>query len=279
MSTTATTTNGLMEVRVEQGYRVWSLGAAPVNALSPELLSDLESALDDAVADDTTSVVVLTSSLKVFSAGADATWMAGLVEREGMDVLVETFVRTMDRFRALSLRLRQSPLLVVAALNGHTLAGGLELAAACDLRFCADDERLRLGVPEMDLFGAMPSGGGGVQFLARLMPPSRALEFILEAKPVSPQWALENSLVDRIYPTMELLPATERFAAEVAGKAGRIGVAALKRAVLGGVELPLYEALELDRALHWDAVRRGNFRKGVQSFVDQFASRSAGAGS
>ena len=105
------------------------------------------------------AVVVLTSGLKVFSAGADATWMAGEVQRDGMDALVETFVRTMDRFRALSLRLRQSPLLVVAALNGHTLAGGLELAAACDLGFCADDERLRIGVPEMDLFGAMPSGG------------------------------------------------------------------------------------------------------------------------
>jgi enoyl-CoA hydratase len=131
----------------------------------------------------------------------------------------------------------------------------------------------------MDLFGAMPSGGGGVQFLARLMPPSRALEFILEAKPVTPREALEAGLVDRVHPAQELLPATEKFAAEVAAKAGRIGVAALKRAVLGGVELPLYEAQELDRSLHWDAIRRGNFRRGVQSFVDQFASRSARAGS
>lgn len=278
MSTT-TTTNGLVEVRVEEGYRVWSLGAAPVNALSPELLADLGEALDAAASDEATAVVVLTSSLKVFSAGADATWMAGEVERDGMDALVETFVRTMDRFRELCLRLRRSPVLVVAALNGHTLAGGLELAAACDLRFCADEERLRVGVPEMDLFGAMPSGGGGVQFLARLMPPSRALEFILEAKPVSPQEALEAGLVDRVHPAEELLPATEKFASEVAGKAGRIGVAALKRAVLGGVELPLYEAQELDRSLHWDAIRRGNFRRGVQSFVDQFASRSARAGS
>jgi enoyl-CoA hydratase len=278
MSTT-TTTNGQVEVRVEDGYRVWSMTGAPVNALSPEMLSDLEEALDDAVADETTAVIVLTSGLKVFSAGADATWMAGEVQRDGMDALVETFIRTMDRFRALSVRLRRSPVLVIAALNGHTLAGGLELAAACDLRFCADNERLRIGVPEMDLFGAMPSGGGGVQFLARLMPPSRALDFILEAKPVSPQQALDTNLVDRVYPAEELLPATERFAGEVAGKAGRIGAAALKRAVLGGVELPLYEAQELDRALHWDAVRRGNFRRGVQGFVDQFASRGAGAGS
>ncbi|MHA6631660.1 enoyl-CoA hydratase/isomerase family protein [Pseudonocardia sichuanensis] len=276
MRTTTTTSNGLVEVRVEQGYRVWTLGAPPVNALSPELLSDVGEALDDAVADENTAVIVLTSGLKVFSGGADASWMAAEVQRDGIDALVETFVRTMDRFRGLCLRLRQSPLLVVAALNGHTLAGGLELAAACDLRFCADDERLRIGVPEMDLFGAMPSGGGGVQFLARIMPPSRALDFVLEAKPVSPQRAYDNALIDRLYPAAELLAATERFAADVAGKAGRIGVAAIKRAVLGGVELPMYEAQELDRALHWDAVRRGNFRRGVQSFVDHFASRSVG---
>jgi enoyl-CoA hydratase len=278
MSTTSSSTTGAVDVRVEKGYRVWSLGAAPVNALAPELLTDLDAALDDAVADSSTSVVVLTSSLKVFSAGADATWMAGVAQREGIDALIETFVSTMDRFRAVSLRLRQSPLLVVAALNGHTLAGGLELAAACDLRFCADSERLRIGVPEMDLFGAMPSGGGGVQYIARLMRPSRALEFILDAKPVTPQQALDSGLVDRLYPADQLLPETEQFAAEVAGKAGRIGVAALKRAVLGGVELPLYEALELDRALHWDCIRRGGFRQGVQGFVDTFASSSAKGG-
>lgn len=278
MSTT-TTSNGLVEVRIEPGYQVWTLGAAPVNALSPELLTDLGEALDTTVADDSTAAVVLTSGLKVFSAGADATWMAAEVQRDGVDALVETFVQTMDRFRDLCLRLRRSSVLVVAALNGHTLAGGLELAAACDLRFCADEKGLLLGVPEMDLFGAMPSGGGGAQFLARLMTPSRALEFILEAKPMTPQQALARGLVDRTYPSDHLLQATEGFAAEVAVKAGRIGVAALKRAVLGGAELPLYEALEMDREVHWDTVRRGNFRRGVQAFVDQFASQTARADS
>jgi enoyl-CoA hydratase len=274
---TAPDPTALVDVRLEDGHEVWSLQAGPVNALSPELLAALDAEVTRAIAREETAVVVLTSGLKVFSAGADATWMAELVQAEGMDALVETFVRTMDTFRALCIRMRQSPLLFVAALNGHTLAGGLELAAACDLRFCADSDRLKIGVPEMDLFGAMPSGGGGVQFLTRIMAPSRALQFILDAKPVSPREGLEVGLVDRLYDGAELLAETERFAADVARKAGRIGASAAKRAVLGGAELPLYEAMELDRSLHWDALRRGNFRRGVQAFVEAFASKNGKA--
>jgi enoyl-CoA hydratase/carnithine racemase len=264
-------------VRLEDGYEVWSMQAGPVNALSPELLTALDAELTRAVGRESTATVVLTSGVKVFSAGADATWMAELVQAQGIDALVEEFVRTMDTFRALCVRMRQSPLLFVAALNGHTLAGGLELAAACDLRFSADSDKLRIGVPEMDLFGAMPSGGGGVQYLTRLMSPSRALQFILDAKPVSPREGLEAGLVDRLYDGAELLDQTERFAGDVARKAGRIGASALKRAVLGGAELPLYEALELDRSLHWDALRRGNFRRGVEAFVAQYASKNGKA--
>jgi enoyl-CoA hydratase len=262
-----------IDVRHEDGFRVWTMRAAPVNAIGASLLEALEAEIDAAIADESVAAIVLTSGLKVFSAGADATWMASVVRERGSAALVEEFIRTMDRFRGLCLRLRQSPLLVVAALNGHTLAGGLELAAACDLRFAADRDGLRIGVPEMELFGALPSGGGGVQYLTRLMQPSRALDFIVEAKPVSAREALGLGLVDRVYDEAELAGQAEAFAAEAARKAGRIGLAAAKRAVLGGAELPLYEALELDRAVHWDAVRRGNFVAGVDAFVEQFASK------
>jgi enoyl-CoA hydratase/carnithine racemase len=196
--------------------------------------------------------------------------MATVVGEKGAAGLLEDFNRTMDRFREVCIAIRRAPLLVIAALNGHTLAGGLELAAACDLRFCSDFEKLQIGVPEMDLFGNMPTGGGGAQFLARLMGPSRALRFILDAKPIGPAAALETGLVDDVFPSEDLLDRSRAFAAEVAAKAGRIGVAAAKRAVLTGPELPLLEAMELDRSLHWDAMRRGNFLPGVDAFVERF---------
>jgi enoyl-CoA hydratase len=264
--------SNFVHVRAESGYQVWQMVAEPVNALSPGMLSALDGHLTQAVADDSVAVVLLTSGLPVFSGGADATWMRTVVEEVGPQGLLEQFIRTMDRFRELSVRIRRSPLLVIAALGGHTLAGGLELAAACDLRFAADNEKIRIGVPEMDLFGAMPSGGGGVQFLTRLMGPSRALDFVLNAKPVSPARAFDLGLVDRLYPADELLVASERFAGEVAKKALRVGVAAAKRAMLDGAELPLYEALEFDRGIHWDTLRRGRFFDGVAAFTAQFAS-------
>jgi len=255
--------------------RQWTMQLAPVNAINAELLSAFEAALDEAEAEAGVAAVVLDSGLKVFSAGADATWMAKTVASIGPQGLLEDFNATMDRFRAVCLRLRQAPFLVIAALDGHALAGGLELAAACDLRFCADSEKLRLGVPEMDLFGCLPSGGGGAQFLARLLGPSRALEFILSAKPVNPARAHELGLVDRLCPAGQAGAQALEFAHEVAGKAGRIGVSCAKQAIFGAGELPLSSALPLDGALHWDTMRRGNFLAGVEAFATRYASGAA----
>src|SRR6202042_3278054 len=255
--------------------RRWTMQLAPVNAINAELLDAFEAALSDASADPSVAAVVLDSGLKVFSAGADATWMAQTVEQIGPQGLLADFNATMDRFRAVCLRLRQAPFLVIAALEGHALAGGLELAAACDLRFCADSDGLRLGVPEMDLFGCLPSGGGGAQFLARLLGPSRALEFILSAKPVSPARAFEIGLVDRLYPAGQAGSGALEFAVSVASKAGRIGVTSAKRAVFGLGELPLTGAMPLEGALHCDPMRRGNYLTGVEAFVKRYASGAA----
>ncbi len=264
--------SGPIEVAGGDGWQAWTMQLRPVNAISPEFLGALEQAVLDAESDESVAVVVLGSGLRVFSAGADAAWMATTVAELGPEGLLSAFMATMDRFRAVCAAMRRSPVLFVAALGGHTLAGGLELAAACDLRFAADDERLQLGVPEMDLFGAMPSGGGGVQYLARLMGPSRALAFVLEAKPVSPREAYGLGLVDRLVPAAELTQAAHAFAAQVASKAGRVGVAAAKRAILDGAEMPLTRALEADREIHWDAMRRGNFLRGVDAFVTRYGA-------
>ena len=260
----------LIKVQRGDGFQTWRMQFAPVNALHPDFLAALRENLTAAEADADVSAVVLTSGLKVFSAGGDAGWMSTLVAERGPQGLLEEFNRTMDVFRELCFSLRKSPLLVIAALNGHTLAGGLELAAACDLRFAADNERLQIGVPEMDLFGAMPTGGGGAQFLARLMGPSRALQFILDAKPVSPRAAYDARIVDRLCDPATLMEQATTFAAAVAKKAGRVGVSAAKRSILGGAEIPLSDAMELDRAVHWDCMRRGNFLPGIDSFIKRF---------
>jgi len=261
-----------LAVTDHDSVRRWTMRLAPVNAINAEMLDAFEAALDDAETDGNVAAVVLDSGLKVFCAGADATWMAQTAAAIGPAGLLEDFNATMDRFRAVCLRLRQAPFLVIAALDGHALAGGLELAAACDLRFCGDNGRLQLGVPEMDLFGCMPSGGGGAQFLTRLLGPSRALEFILSAKSVSPARAYEMRLVDRLCLAGQAWSEALEFAREVAGKAGRIGVSCAKRAIFDGGELPLGSALQLDGELHWDTMRRGRFLAGVEAFTARYAS-------
>jgi enoyl-CoA hydratase len=255
------------------GVHVWTMRLAPVNALNEQLLSALQDALDQAT--DEAAVVVLASELKVFSAGADASWMASTVQEIGPQGLLEQFNATMDRFRDLCVRLRAAPFLTVAAIQGHCLAGGLELAAACDLRFCADDEQLNLGVPEMDLFGCLPSGAGGAQFLTRILGTSRALEFMLHAKPVTPVQALKLGLVDRLYPKDAVRDRAVDFASQVAAKAGLFGVRSAKQAVYGGADAPFVLAMQLDRGLHWENMRRGNFLPGVDNFVKRFASKAS----
>jgi enoyl-CoA hydratase len=262
-----------LEVVPGAGIQIWKMKFAPVNQLNAAALPLLTQAVRRAAEDELVAAVVLTSALRVFSAGADATEMSRMAAEHGEGAgLVDQFNRTMDTFRDLCIAIRRSPFLVIAALNGHTLAGGLELAAACDLRFAADFEKIQIGVPEMDLFGAMPSGGGGAQFLARLMGPSRALQFVLDAKPIAPKAAYAAGLVDRLCAPEALLTEAEAFATAVAKKAGRVGVVAAKSAVLGGAELALFDALQYDRAVHWDAMRRGNFVSGVASFVKRFGS-------
>jgi enoyl-CoA hydratase/carnithine racemase len=252
------------------GAQTWTMRFGSVNAIDPEFLSAMESALDSAIADESVAAVVITSGLRVFSAGANASWMGQVTRERGRAQLLAEFNLIMDRFRDLCVRMRRSDLLFVAALNGHTLAGGLELAAACDLRFAADHERIQIGAPEMKLFGVMPSGGGGAQFIARLMGPGRALEFILEAENCSPARALELGLVERLYPPETLMAETEAFARRIAARAGRIGINAAKRSIIDAVSLPVYEGLEVDRIVHWDSMRRGGFLPGVEAFVEQY---------
>ena len=264
-----------LTVDTDGGVQTWHLEFPPVNAIDPDFLQALEGQLSDTETDTAVAVVILASSLRVFSAGADAKWMAGVVEEEGEQALLHRFNVAMDRFRELCLRIRRSPILFVAAVGGHALAGGLELIAACDLRYVAADDRIQIGASEMKFFGVLPSGGGGTQYLARLMGPSRCLEFVLRAENCSPKQALQLGLADRLLPPESLISDTQAFARALASKAGRIGINAAKRAILDGSSLGMSEAIELDRAVHWDSMRRGGFLPGLTEFVARFGGRQA----
>jgi enoyl-CoA hydratase len=119
----------VLDITGADGTQTWTMRFGRANAIDPEFLLGMESALEGAIADESISVVVITSGLRVFSAGADARWIGQVTREHGAPQLLTEFNRTMDRFRDLCLRMRRSDLLFIAALNGHTLADGLELAA------------------------------------------------------------------------------------------------------------------------------------------------------
>jgi enoyl-CoA hydratase/carnithine racemase len=265
--------SSLLAVTEAPGTQIWRMQAQPVNALNPELIQAIDTQLARAVADESVCVIVLSSALRIFSAGGDATWMGEVLAQRGPDALLEEFRRTMEYFREVCTRIRRSPLLIIAALNGHSLAGGLELASACDFRFAADHPKLQIGVPEMDVLGAVPNGGGGAVFLARILGPARALRFILDAKSVSPKEALAMGLVDQLFSPETLEAETLDYAQGVARKAGRVGVSAAKRIVLDGAEMALYEGLDYGSAIHWDGMGRGQFLSKAPGFVERFGSR------
>lgn len=261
---------GLIPVTSSAGVEVWSLTAAPVNALGPELADAWEARLDETLANPSVAAVVITSGLTVFSAGADAKWVADVYMNQGGEALLDSFQTTLERFRSLWLRMRRSDVLFIAAVNGHAIAGGLELAAACDLRFAVDDDKIQIGASEMKLFGVMPSGGGGVQYITRLMGPSAALFYLLEANPCSPKVAHSLGLVDKLCSAEAMISDARGFAERVAHRAGRIGINAAKRLTLDAASLEFEQAIEFDRRIHWDSMRRGGFLRGVEGFVARF---------
>lgn len=177
-----------MAVHYEQvgGVAVLGLDGPPANALSAQLVADLDQAIDRAEAEGAGVVVISSAVDGFFVAGADIK----LMERGDLAV----FRSYLGGVRATIEHLASSPLLSIAAIDGHALGGGLELAMACSLRVVGP--RARLGVPEVKL-GLLP-GAGGTQRLPRLVGRTTALEMTLTGRSLTPDEAMEVGLADRL---------------------------------------------------------------------------------
>jgi enoyl-CoA hydratase/carnithine racemase len=158
-----------------------------------------------------------------------------------------------------------SPKVFVAAINGHALGGGLEMALACDLRFAAEG-KYRLGLPEVTL-GLLP-GNGGTQRLPRLIGANKALEMMLTGESVGPEEAHRLGLVNQLFPAEKLLEEAEAYARKVASGAG-VAIGKIKQAVYQGMALPLKEALALERDLIEPLFETEDAREGLKAFAEK----------
>lgn len=236
--------------RRDDGVAVLRIENGKVNALSTELLRQLEGAAR-ALTDDPPGAVVVTGGDRVFAAGADISEFSGPDE-----------ARTIGGQFTLALNaVADIPRVVIAAISGVALGGGCELALACDLRIASD--RARLGQPEL-LLGIIP-GGGGTQRLARLVGPARAKDIILSGRTVDAEEALRIGLVDRLAPADEVQDAAVAWAGELA-RGAVVAQGLAKRAVDRGLDGNLAAGLELEQELFAQSFATEDARIGVASF-------------
>src|SRR5439155_4133576 len=185
----------LIHYEVREGVAVITLDDSPANTYSYPMMRQLDDAVLKARFDPAVHVIVLTGAgKKFFCAGADIK-------------MLQTADPTFKYYFCLHAnetlcRLEQTPKLVIAALNGHCVGGGLEVAMAADLRFAARGD-FKFGLPEVNL-GVLP-GTGGTQRLARIVGRSKAIEMMVEGKNLSVSDALAIGLVNRIATTNDVL--------------------------------------------------------------------------
>jgi enoyl-CoA hydratase/carnithine racemase len=215
-----------------------TLNRPPANSYEINFMKDLDAAIEGAIRDDGVKVVILRSaSEKFFSAGADI--KAFMANDSAANMAMITYAHnTLEKMAA-------SNKIFIAAINGHALGGGLEMALACDLRFAADG-RYYLGLPEVSL-GLLP-GNGGTQRLPRLIGPNKALEMMITGERVGPEEALQLGLVNKLFPADKLMEETESYARKLSAGA-TLAIGSIKRCVYDGIEMDLHSALAYEREL------------------------------
>jgi enoyl-CoA hydratase len=247
-------------VNVEQDGPVAlvTLENPPVNALSAQLLEELEAEIDRLDHDAAThAIVVRGAGERAFVAGADIKEFPALRERASGD----GSPRGIQRIGARLERCRKP---VVAAIHGFCLGGGLELAMACDVRVAAEDAQL--GQPEIKL-GLIP-GGGGTQRLPRLVGPGRALLLNLTGDPISGAQAYEWGLVERAVPAGAHVEAALEVARTLAERSPH-AVAVVKELARETRDLPLEEGLRLEAQAFLRCLASEDGQEGVAAFIEK----------
>jgi enoyl-CoA hydratase/carnithine racemase len=234
------------------------LDRPPANSYDKAFMEEFDAAVEEARRDDAVrAILVRSANEKFFSAGADVSVFA----RSGLDEQAAFVSRANEAMG----KLESTPKVVVAAINGHCLGGGLEMALCCDFRIAAEGS-YRLGLPEVTL-GLLP-GTGGTQRLPRLIGRQKALDFMLRGTTMPPQDALAAGIVDEVVPAGQLLERTvERARGYATGPTFAIG--RIKKATVQGSGMRLDEGLKLERELLIELFKSEDAKEGVSAFVEK----------
>ena len=244
-----------------KGVAVLTLNDPPVNAYTHEMLKELDAAILEARFDEDVHVIVITGhGDKYFSAGANINML-----READEFYKYYFCLHANETLC---RLEQTPKLCIAALNGHTVGGGLEIALACDMRIGRGGAFV-LGLPEVKL-GVLP-GTGGTQRLARLVGKGRAIELMCEGENVSFEHGVELGVINKIWESAtheEFMKKIMDYALEfTAPHKAVLAVGRIKRSVQSGLEMSLEQGLAFERELQSQLFASHDAKEGLNAYI------------
>jgi enoyl-CoA hydratase len=246
-------------VREEGKVGIVEIAKGKANTYDLPMMREFDEAIEEVRFNDSIAVAVLTSKLPgFFSAGADIEMLrASEPDYKAMFCL---------HCQETLLKMEATPKIFIAALSGHCVGGGLEIALATDLRMMADDPKLKIGLPEVTL-GVLP-GTGGTQRLPRLINKSLALEMMVTGRTLSPKEALQVGLVNYLYPPETFLKDVLAYAHKLSeGPVRAIGL--IKRSVQEGLEAPLAVGLALERELQNRLFVTQDAKEGLSAFLEK----------
>jgi enoyl-CoA hydratase/carnithine racemase len=225
----------------------------PANSYDLAVMQKFAADVDEAIASEARVVVVRSAGEKFFSAGADV--------KRFLEGDVEANMEMIRTSQAAFGRMAAAEQVFIAHIAGHALGGGLEIALACDIRL-ASPGGYKLGTPEVTL-GLLP-GNGGTQRLTRLIGPARAMELLLTGRTFGPDEAVQWGLVSALLEADAVGEYAERLAA-----GPKLAIAAIKRCVHEGSQLPLEQGLTLEAELMESLFRSRDATEGLTAFVEK----------
>jgi len=259
----------LIRYEVDEGVAIITMDDPPANTYTHEMMRELDAAILDARFDEAVHVIVLRGEGgKFFSAGANI----GMLQTSDPYFKYYFCLHANETLN----RLEQTPKLVIGALNGHTVGGGLEIALACDIRIARKDAG-KVGLPEVNL-GVLP-GTGGTQRLGRLLGKSKSIELMVEGRTFDFDEALELGVVNKIFDGDnevffgEVMEYAKGFTPP---RAASRAVGRIKRAVCSGIEVPFSEGLAIERELQQLLFQGADAKEGLNAYIEKRAPEFAG---
>lgn len=257
----------LIDYEVQDGIGIITMVDPPANTYTHEMMRELDGAILEARFDESVYVIMIRGAgEKFFSAGANI----GMLQNADPYFKYYFCLHANETLN----RLEHTPKLVIGALNGHTVGGGLEIALACDLRL-AKKAGGKIGLPEVTL-GVLP-GTGGTQRLGRMLGRSKAIELMVTGRTFDFEEALELGIVNHILEGEDFMAEAMEYARQFVPPRGAAkAVGRIKRAVCSGLEVPFSEGLAIEREMQQQLFESSDAREGLDAYIEKRKPEFAG---